>query len=63
MQEAIAIARENVKLNDASTYTTSATFHNNEWRVLFESNSSYVGDFVYCHIRSDGKVLKVEGGY
>lgn len=63
MQEAIAIAREHVRLNEKSTYTASATFSNNEWRVLFESNSSYVGDFVYCHVRSDGKVLRVEGGY
>lgn len=63
MEEAIAIARQHVKLNERSTYRASATFLDDEWRVLFESDSEYVGDYVYVHVRSDGAVRKVEGGY
>jgi hypothetical protein len=61
-EEAIMICRDNVRLNDLHKYRASATARRDEWVVLFESSSDFVGDFVYCHVSLGGKVRRIVGG-
>jgi hypothetical protein len=61
--EAIEIARQHVQLNALHHYTPSAYFDDGMWVVKFESDSGFVGDFVYCYVAADGRVREVRGGY